>query len=286
MKISGFTFIRNGVELDYPFIESITSVLPAVDEMVIVVGDCSDGTKEKILTLQDPKIRIINTVWDESLRKGGEILAQQTNIALDHITGDWGFYIQGDEVIHEKYLENVRSALQKWNDHPEVEGLLFHYHHFYGSYEYIGTSRKWYRREIRIVRNDPSIRSYKDAQGFRKNGKKLQVKAVDAYIYHYGWVRDPKAQLKKNVSFNKYWHDDEWIAEHVDATSFDYDLLESLDRFEGTHPAVMKDRIVSKNWKFSYDPSKKRMSFKEKLSFWIEKLFGWRPGEYKNYKVI
>ncbi len=285
MKISGFTFIRNGVELDYPFIESITSVLPAVDEMVIVVGDCSDGTKEKILALQDPKIRIINTVWDESLRKGGEILAQQTNIALDHITGDWGFYIQGDEVIHEKYLENVRSALQKWNDHPEVEGLLFHYHHFYGSYEYIGTSRKWYRREIRIVRNDPSIRSYKDAQGFRKNGKKLQVKAVDAYIYHYGWVRDPKAQLKKNVSFNKYWHDDEWIAEHVDATSFDYDLLESLDRFEGTHPAVMKDRIVSKNWKFSYDPSKKRMSFKEKLSFWIEKLFGWRPGEYKNYTL-
>jgi glycosyltransferase involved in cell wall biosynthesis len=285
MKISGFTFIRNGVELDYPFIESITSVLPAVDEMVIVVGDCSDGTKEKILALQDPKIRIINTVWDESLRKGGEILAQQTNIALDHITGDWGFYIQGDEVIHEKYLEIVRSALQKWNDHPEVEGLLFHYHHFYGSYEYIGTSRKWYRREIRIVRNDPSIRSYKDAQGFRKNGKKLQVKAVDAYIYHYGWVRDPKAQLKKNVSFNKYWHDDEWIAEHVDATSFDYDLLESLDRFEGTHPAVMKDRIVSKNWKFSYDPSKKRMSFKEKLSFWIEKLFGWRPGEYKNYTL-
>jgi glycosyltransferase involved in cell wall biosynthesis len=114
MKISGFTFIRNGVELDYPFIESITSVLPAVDEMVIVVGDCSDGTKEKILALQDPKIRIINTVWDESLRKGGEILAQQTNIALDHITGDWGFYIQGDEVIHEKYLENVRSAMQKW----------------------------------------------------------------------------------------------------------------------------------------------------------------------------
>lgn len=285
MKISGFTFIRNGVELDYPFIESITSVLPAVDEMVIVVGDCSDGTKEKILALQNPKIRIINTVWDESLRKGGEILAQQTNIALDHITGDWGFYIQGDEVIHEKYLENVGSALQKWNDHPEVEGLLFHYHHFYGSYEYIGTSRKWYRREIRIVRNDPSIRSYKDAQGFRKNGKKLQVKAVDAYIYHYGWVRDPKAQLKKNVSFNKYWHDDEWIAEHVDATSFDYDLLESLDRFEGTHPAVMKERIVSKNWKFSYDPSKKRMSFKEKLSFWIEKLFGWRPGEYKNYTL-
>ena len=286
MKISGFTFIRNGVELDYPFIESITSVLPAVDEMVIVVGDCSDGTKEKILALQDPKIRIINTVWDESLRKGGEILAQQTNIALDHITGDWGFYIQGDEVIHEKYLENVRSAMQKWQNHPEVEGLLFKYQHFYGSYEYIGTSRKWYRQEIRIVRNDPSIRSYKDAQGFRKNGKKLQVKAVDAYIYHYGWVRDPKAQLKKSVSFNKYWHDDKWIEENIDATSFDYNLLESLERFEDTHPAVMKDRIVSKNWKFTYDPSKKRMSFKEKLSFWIEKNTGWRPGEYKNYTLI
>ena len=286
MKISGFTFIRNGINLDYPFIESILSILPIVDEMIVVVGDCEDGTRESIVRLPSPKIKIIDTVWDENMRKGGEILAQQTNIALDNISGDWGFYIQGDEVLHEKYYENIVEKMKTNLHNEKVDGLLFNYLHFYGSYDFVGTSRKWYRNEIRIIRNNPKIRSYKDAQGFRKAGKKLHVKNINASIYHYGWVRDPHAQLKKAQTFNKLWHDDDWIRDHVSAEKFDYDLLENLEKFSETHPKVMQKRLSTKNWDFSYNPDKKRNSIKEKLSIWLEKITGYRIGEYKNYILL
>lgn len=286
MILSGFTFIKNGVDLDYPFIESITSILPIVDEMVVAVGDCTDSTREMIVALDSPKIKIIDTIWDDNLRVDGAILSQQSNIAKNHISGDWGFYIQGDEVIHEKYLEIIRQSIEKYNKDKEVDGLLFKYKHFYGSYDYFGTSRKWYRKEIRVIRNDPAISSYKDAQGFRKNGEKLRVKEIDAWVFHYGWVRDPEAQLKKSRSFEKLWHDDSWVEKNVTANSFDYDLLESLQLFKDTHPNVMKDRLMKKSWQFNYDATKKKLSLKERFSNWIEKLTGWRIGEYKNYILL
>lgn len=288
MKISGFTFIRNGLKLDYPFIEAITSILPICDELIVVVGNSEDETRQAILDLNEPKIKIIDTVWDENLREGGRILAQQTDIAMQHITGDWGFYIQGDEVIHEKYLATVKQAMLDNLDNPEVQGLLFKYKHFYGSYDYVGDSRKWYRREIRVVRNNIGVSSYRDAQGFRIDNKKLKVKLIDAEIFHYGWVRDPRAQQLKAESFHKLWHDDEWMEQNISkAEEADYNLLESLAKFDGTHPQVLTERLKRMNWKFNYDPTlKKPQTFKEKLSNFIEKNTGYRFGEYRNYKII
>lgn len=288
MKISGFTFIRNGLKLDYPFIEAIQSILPICDEMVVVIGNSEDETKDTILALNEPKIKIIETIWDDNLREGGKILAQQTDIALQHITGDWGFYIQGDEVLHEDYLNTVKNAMQENLLKPEVEGLLFKYKHFYGSYDYIGDSRKWYRREIRVVRNHIGVSSYRDAQGFRIDNKKLKVKLIDAEIYHYGWVRDPRAQQLKSKSFHRLWHDDQWMAEKIsDADEHDYNLLESLAKFKGTHPNVLSNRLKRMNWEFNYNPElKKPQTFKEKLSNLIEKNTGYRFGEYRNYKII
>lgn len=287
MKVSGFTFIRNGIKLDYPYLESIKSILPICDEMIVAVGDCDDGTRESILALNDPRIRIIDTVWDETMREGGRILAQQTNLAMDHITGDWGFYIQGDEVLHEQYLSVCKEAMEKYKDDQRVQGLLLNYEHFFGSYEYVGDSPKWYRREIRIIRNDKRIRSYKDAQGFRLDDKKLQVKHINATMYHYGWVRDPQAQLLKNKLVSRYWHDDQWMEENVvEASDYDYSLVESLKKFSGTHPAVMQSRISRKQWEYNYDPSRRVMKLKDRLKMWVASLTGYYIGENKNYKII
>ena len=203
MKVSGFTFIRNGIKFDYPFVEAIKSILPICDEMIIVVGNSDDETRESIVNLNEPKIKIIDTVWDENLRTGGRILAQQTDIAMQHITGDWGFYIQGDEVVHEKYLPVIKKAMEDNLNNKEVEGLLFNYKHFYGSYDYIGDSNKWYRREIRVVRTGINVSSYRDAQGFRIDNRKLKVKHINAEVFHYGWVRNPRANQLKNQSFQK-----------------------------------------------------------------------------------
>ena len=177
--------------------------------------------------------------------------------------------------------------MKKWEDDRSVDGLLFNYLHFYGSYDFVGDSAKWYRNEVRIIRCDKSIRSFRDAQGFKKDGRLLNVKPANGSIYHYGWVKPPDRQQEKQKYFHSLWHDDEWIKKNVtDKKEFDYSNIDSLSRFAGTHPAQMQRRIEKSNWKFDFDPTKKKLSTKSSLKLFIEKLTGWRPGEYKNYKLL
>ncbi|MFY0643296.1 MAG: glycosyltransferase family 2 protein [Bacteroidia bacterium] len=288
MFVSGFSFIRNATKLDYPICEAIRSILPLLDEMVVAVGKSEDNTRELIQSL-GPKIRIVDTTWDDSLRKGGEVLAVETNKALDAVNpnSSWCIYIQGDECIHEQYHENVRAAMQEFAGDAKVEGLLFNYLHFYGSYDYIGDSRTWYRKEVRIIKNLKGIRSYRDAQGFRLDNRKLRVKKVDAYVYHYGWVRHPKHQMAKQLEAHKLWHTDNAIKKKFDANQdFDYSEIDSIKPFEGTHPEVMIERIQNMNWTFDRDPKVKKFSLKNSILYFIEKNTGYRVGEYKNYKLV
>jgi len=289
LKVSGFTFIRNANKYDYPVREAILSILPLCDEVIVMVGNSEDNTKELIQSINDPRIKIYDSIWDDSLREGGKVLALETNKAFDKISADsdWAFYIQGDEVFHEHGTEAVNDAMKKYKDNKDVEGLLLNYKHFYGSYDYIGNSRKWYRKEIRIIKNDKSIRSYKDAQGFKKNGKKLKVKPVSAAIHHYGWVKPPSAMQAKQESFHKLWHDDEWVEKNIQvADEFDYSQIDSLVLFRGVHPKVIQKKISQQNWKFSFDPTQQKMSFAWRLLHGVEDFTGWRIGEYKNYKVV
>lgn len=290
MKISGFTFVRNAIKFDYPVVEAITSILPLCDEVVVAVGNSDDDTLGLIRSIDSPKIKIIETVWDDSLRKGGQVLAVETNKALAAVSpdADWCFYIQGDEVVHEQYLPIIKEAMQKNLHQSQVEGLLFKYTHFYGSYGYVGNAHRWYRREIRVIRNTGKITSYKDAQGFRTlDNQKLTVKLIDAYIYHYGWVKPPEVQREKLKSSTSFWgegRDVDKIYEQIAA--FDYSEIDSLTLFEGTHPAVMQDRIERVNWMFDYDIQEKKLSLKNLFKMRIEQLTGWRIGEYKNYKLL
>ncbi|TWW01712.1 glycosyltransferase family 2 protein [Chitinophaga pinensis] len=290
MKVSGFTFVRNAVKYDYPVVASIKSILPLCDEVIVSVGNCEDGTLELIQSIGSPKIKIFHSVWDDSLKEGGRVLAVETDKAYAHVSADsdWAFYIQADEVVHEQDYDAIRVAMQQYRDDKRVEGLLFRYTHFFGSYDYIGDSRTWYQNEIRIIRNDKRIASYRDAQGFRKEGQKLHVKPVNARMYHYGWVKDPKVQAKKvNNSFQMYHGSNETdVNGPVSADAFDYGDVDSLAVFKGTHPAVMQERIHQKNWQFSHDISRKKMSFKDTVLYWVEKITGKRLFDYRNYKVI
>lgn len=290
MKVTGFTIIRNAIKYDYPVVEAITSVLPVCDEFLVSVGNSDDGTMELIKSIQSPKIKIMESVWDDSLREGGKLLSIETNKVFDAIdaSSTWCFYIQSDEVIHEKYHEAIRKGMEQYAQDKKVEGLLFDYVHFYGSYNYVGNSRKWYRNEIRIIRNNKNIRSYKDAQGFRKTDDgKLNVKKIEACVFHYGWVKPPKAQQAKQENFHKMWHDDAWMKKNIEVTEeFDYSKIDSLEEFKETHPRVMQARVQAQNWEFKFDKSKIKLSVKNKFLQSIEKTTGWRPGEYKNYKLI
>ncbi len=289
MKISGFTIIKNAVINDYPIVEAITSILPVVDEMIVLVGKSDDDTLGLMRSIGDPKIKIHESEWDPNLRKGGAVLAVETNkaFALIDPNSTWAFYIQGDEVVHEKYHAAIKEACCQYEHDAQVEGLLFKYVHFYGTYDYIGDSRKWYNKEVRIIRNKKEISAYKDAQGFRKGTTKIDVKQIAASVYHYGWVKSPAQMAKKIKNFSTLWHSDEVVAEILkDNQHWDFTAYDSLQKFSGTHPLVMQSRIDAQNWKIEIDTTRKFFSFKDRILYYFEKLTGVRLFDFSNFKVI
>jgi glycosyltransferase involved in cell wall biosynthesis len=298
MVVSGFSYIRNGFKYQYPFLESIQSILPICDEFVIAVGDSNDGTREAIEALDSPKIKIIDTVWDEQMREGGKIFAQQANVALNACTGDWLFHIQADEIIHEKDLPVIQRAIQQADSDPRVEGLLFDFLNFYGSYNYLNGTRYQHKKEIRIVRNGLDVFSYRDSQGFRKypnqlareqnyKGDKLWVQDIGVPVYHYSYVRPPKAMNEKSKYFAQFWLKDTDLDKiYGERQETNYYVIEKVDPFTGTHPAIMSEWI--KNGNYEFDPSKinSKMSLKKRVAYKLDKLLGWRLGEYRNYKIL
>jgi len=290
MKVSGFTFVRNGVKYKYPFVESILSILPICDEFIVNCPESEDNTIEVLnkLKKKHPKIKIIETEWDENMREGGKILAYHTNLALSHCTGDWCFYLQADEVVHEKYLDMIYKSMKKYLKIGKVEGFLFKYLHFYMSYWTYFDKRPFYRREIRIIRNGIGVYSYKDAQGFRIDNRKLRVVLLDAYIYHYGWVRPEPIMKAKQKNLDRYWHNDEWIeARYKDMKSI-YSNIEGLKFFTGTHPSVMNPIIKKADWQIipPKEDVKYKGIFKRVFNFIEDKILKTQIGEYRNYKII
>jgi len=276
MKISGFTFIRNGEMLGYPFIESIQSALPILDEFVIAVGKSEDCTLERIQEIGSDKIRIVETEWNEVMQDRGFVYAQQKMIAQFNCTGDWAFYLEGDEVLHEKDLDTIRSTMQRHLDNPEVEALYFDYYHFYGKPNQIGIAG--YKRAPRIIRN--SIRNYSPDGLFfvvmDKNKKGRYPKATHAgcHIYHYGHVRKTERNNQKVKQVSRYWGNEN---QSEFSTYGNIDLGE-LRRFTGTHPDIMENWLKSEaEQDFRQNPDYKitLRDRKHRIRFWLDEKLGW-----------
>jgi glycosyltransferase involved in cell wall biosynthesis len=285
-SISGFTFIRNGVELAFPFEASIRSLLPLVDEFVVAVGQSNDDTLARIHAIGSPKIRVIETIWNERMADRGFVYAQQKMIAQYACTGDWAFYLEGDEVVHEAELASIRASVDKHHSNPAVEALVFDYFHFYGTPEFVANSPAWYRRECRLIRN--TIRSYApDGQYWlvtsnHKKGRNPQAALANAHIYHYGWVRSNEAMQKKLDQVSKFWSHG---APTIRYSQFDAQVLQP---FTGTHPALVKPWLESSAEKsFTMDPDY-QLTPREKRHRWLmklEKAFG-LDFSRKHFKLV
>ena len=276
MKVSGFTFIKNAEMLGYPFVESIQSVLPIVDEFVIAVGESDDNTLEIIKSINDDKIRIIETQWNESMQDRGYVYAQQKMTAQFSCTGDWAFYLEGDEVLHEKDLDTIQNSMERHLNNPEVEALYFDYYHFYGKPDQVGIAG--YKRAPRIIRN--TIRNYSPDGLFfvvmNKNKKGRYPKAAHAgcHIYHYGHVRKVEKNNEKIKQTGKYWGGEE---HNVFSTYGNIDLGE-IRPFKGTHPKIVQQWIDTEaELEFAQNPGYK-ITFKDKrhrIRFWLDEKLGW-----------
>ena len=256
---------KNAVKLYYPIAESVRSILPIVDEFVVALGDgdSDDRTRNEIESIGSDKIRIVDTVWDLEQYPNGTENAHQTDIAKEECSGDWLFYLQADEVVHQDDLPAIQSRCEELLGDHEVEGLLFNYLHFWGDYGHYHRSHGWYPHEIRIVRNDPEIHSWESAQSFRRipdfDGRnyrqqegtyKLHVASVDARIFHYGWVRPPFLMQNKNRALDTIHKGEERVEAlyRERQEQFNYGPLGLLAKFEKTHPNVMSKRIDEFHW--------------------------------------
>jgi hypothetical protein len=313
MKISGFSMARNADKLYYPLEAAIRSILPIVDEFVVAIGngDEDDNTRAIIAAIDDPKIKIIDTVWDINAYPNGTENAHQTDIAKNACTGDWLFYLQADEVIHEKYHAVIRERCQALLHDDSIEGLLFNYKHFWGNYDHYHNTHGWYPKEIRIVRNDKDIHSWESAQSFRripnfdnKNYRqqegthKLRVAEVKAEVYHYGWVRPPLFMQNKKKALDTVHKGEEKASALYKGGSdyFDYGNLSKLPKFRDTHPQVMQNWIKRFDWEEQLryeDAPLKRKKFKHErkkyqLITWLEQnlLGGRQIGGFKNYILV
>lgn len=295
-RISGFTFVRDAVKLDYPIVESINSILPIVDEFIVNLGDCSDNTRELIEAIDDPRIVLVHTEWNPERFVRGATNADQTNIALDHCRGPWCFYLQADEVVHERDHPGILKTIARCESRPEADGLLFGYHHFWGSYDRVHRSHCWYSHDIRVIRAGRGIRSWKSAQSFRKdNGReKLSVVRCPAFIYHYGWVRHPLVMRRKQKALDRLHHNGDWVRKRYGEADvpWDYGPLNKVPLFSGTHPAVMRGRIASKDWDAGdyADPARpprhEHLRISMRLHSWLERVLGVKIGGYRNWKLI
>ncbi len=316
MKISGFTFIKNAEKLYIPARESILSILTICDEFIIAVGDndIDDNTLKIIQSINSDKIKIIHTTWDINQFPKNTIFAEQTDIAKEHCTGDWLFYLQCDEAVHENDLQIIKKACVDHIDDNDVEGFLFNYLHFWGDYQHYHNSHTWYKKEIRIIRNLPAFHSWKDAQSFRKfskwnkgsfddymnmkDGIKLNVIQLNINIYHYGYVRPPELMSTKRKSSSTSYHgkDAKKIISKI-STEYDYGPLQKLQTYKGSHPATMESWIGKFNWssKLQYTGNKKRSrpphkheKVKYRFLTFIENTFlnGNVIGGFKNYNII
>ena len=247
MRISGFTFCRNALRYDYPVVESIRSILPIVDELVVNVGRCDDGTLERIRSIGDPKIRVVESVWDETLRKDGLIYSQQTNIALSHCTGDWAFYLQADEVIHEGDLPQILEAVALNHRNPAVRGCSFVTCTSWGitgrsipgsitrRSGSFATTGKWNRAAMR------SGFHLKATGQYLQSGPPEWLAFSGARVFHYGWVKDPKIMLAKKQEQTKVYHGDSPPRSEA--------KLYTQDTFDFEDYSILKD--------FSREPSRR-----------------------------
>jgi hypothetical protein len=287
MKVSGFTIVRNAIKLDFPVVASIRSLLPVCDEVVVNVGRSEDDTLGLVRSIGDPKVRILETEWDMTIRN--RVLGDETLRAMRACRHPWGIYIQADEVLHERGAEEVAAAIARHDADRRVEGLLVRYLHFYGDMDTIAVNRRWYRREVRAVRLDPAleIRPYQGAQGFRvgPEHRKIRARLTGAEMFHYGWAR-PTQALKAKRETNRVIYP--WSRER-EARRPLLPWFPGLTRFPGTHPAVAREWVDARRHDVErrVEPPHFQPEF---LRFYasdmIERLTGARIFEFRNYTLV
>ena len=285
MNLSGFLIVRNATKLDFPVEASLHSILPLCEEVVVNVGRSEDDTRDRIEAMADPRIRILDAEWD--LSRGESVLREETARAMRACRHSWGLCIQADEVLHEAGRDDLAETIRAAATDPRIEGVVVRYRHIFGAPDREAVNRRWYRREVRAVRLDPSlgVHPYRDAQGFRVGAgdRRVRAKLSRAEMFHYGWLRSAAA-LRARGEVDRALYPGRWVPPVEQAAVLRW--FPGLRPFHGTHPKVAAEWVKARG----NDPDRvvtPPFFAWEHLRFYASDLYervtGRRPFEFRNY---
>lgn len=252
--ITGHLIIRNGFKYDYPWLEAIDSILPAVDEFILLEAYSEDDTYKACLELAEKhkKIRLIRGSWSPQTEIEKErpyfALARLTNKCIFFVETDWHIQIQGDEVLHHDYIDYVKDLPNKLKG-TFYDSARVHYHHFVANYQ--TTFPFIYENRVRIARKDSPWRSMGDACEL---GMGASNKVFDTPImyHHYGKIKPSNLAMLKEKDFQSMFKavgfPDPKLAEMGDDVDYFYLFKNAYEKglfknFKGTHPKAMEARI-------------------------------------------
>lgn len=256
-KIYGFTLLRNGIKYDYSYIECLKNLSLLVDKIYLALGESDDGTFESLKDFEN--IEFIHTKWDPALMgDGGQILSQQTNVALEKLREDlkddpefknaWGMYLQCDEMIHEDEIERIKHDIEYANEQGH-DAVRFRYLHFWKDHYHIAINKRWYPQEVRAIKLDSKILSFGDAQGFSDVTNPYES---DCKIFHYGHVRDEEKLAEKQKQLIRFIRPAEKFNKYFNREKKAFSKTKTV-RVNLKHPRVMKERIERMGEKYDLD---------------------------------
>lgn len=292
--VSGLTIIRNGVKLNYPFLEAIRSALPICDEFVVVAGDSDDETLERLAALDDKRIRIVHTEWSPLVTPRKCLLAQQTNIGLAYCRGRWALYLQGNEILHERDLPRIRSLMETHADNPEIEAMLVERLTFWSDFNhYVAAYPRRYKYTARVIR--PNIGTYSIRDGmsfaifddFSTHGRYPRSIDTGADLFRYDYVHTVEQQARK---FAQAVHRSGTGIEAARDYFYRTYPRQFLAAFHGDHPAVMRERREERGDTDLFDLARCRRTLtgrerKRLLETWYYNRFGLPNSSRNRFKL-
>ena len=247
MRLSIYTFVKNGLYQDYHVVDMLRHHLPLADEIIVNEGYSTDGTYERISRI-DPKIKIFRSHWGQA--SSFDWFLTFKNDARLACTGDWCILLDCDEFIPEWEFGRLRAYLEQTTAVLVPLKLL----NFYGNYKvYHGTPEKvnWTARMVRIHRNLPEVEIWGDGANVRWRGEKAEeaCSAEEFACHHFGFVRSAARLREKwrNLQGNLHNSRRKWF--RIPSFVFNWfphkwadpQFLPDLEVYEGPYIQAVRD---------------------------------------------
>jgi len=245
MSLGGNVCIRDGNRLDYPWRESIESLLPVCDLVVVCDASSTDGTLEEIRAWceREPKLRLCCYPWTDP--KGDiEFWVNWLNFCREHVPCTHHIQLDADEVLDERSYPAVREYARDAPGHTVRCKRL----NFWRDHRHLIPHGVCLGHEV--IRLAPQ-RMWLPSDGAHPKGIEAVMMAVNSRItvFHYGFLRNPDAYFAKSKLLHSYFfgsYDKRLVDAESDTANGgswmeairDVEWINRLVPYDGPHPAV------------------------------------------------